>query len=77
MPLHQDAAIAAATLEAGQSVTYTVGPGRAVYLVPATGKVKVGDVEAEARDGLAIAEEGEITIEAIEESEILLSDTPA
>jgi redox-sensitive bicupin YhaK (pirin superfamily) len=77
LPLHQDAAIAAATLEAGQRVTYNVDPGRAVYLVLATGKAKVGDVEAEARDGLAIADEGEITIEAIEETEILLSDTPA
>lgn len=77
LPLHQDAAVLAANLKAGQSVSYDSSPGRAVYLVPAVGCIEVNGQEAQARDALAIAEEGRLTITALEDSEILLADTPA
>lgn len=77
LPLHQDAAILAATLEAGQSVTHRTGRDRHVYLVPATGRIAVNGKQAAARDGVAIIEEDEIAITAEEQSEILLADVPA
>ncbi|MEX0922169.1 MAG: pirin family protein [Rhodovibrionaceae bacterium] len=77
LPLHQDAAILAATLEPGQSVTHRTGKERHVYLVPATGRITVNGQEAAARDGLAITGEEEIVIAAEELSEILLADVPA
>jgi redox-sensitive bicupin YhaK (pirin superfamily) len=76
LPINQDAAILGATLERGQSVTHSLDDGRKAYLVAARGRVRVNDVIAEARDGVTIAEETEITITALEDAEILLADLP-
>ncbi len=76
LPIHQDAAILGATLERGQSVTHSLDHGRKAYLVAARGRVRVNDVIAEARDGVTIAEETEITVTALEDAEILLADWP-
>lgn len=74
--IHQDAALLGATLPAGRTVTYQLGD-RLAYLVPARGKVRVNGVEIDARDGAAIKDEPTLTIEAVEEAEILLADLPA
>ncbi len=76
LPIHQDAAILGATLEAGRRVSHRLDAGRKAYLVPARGRVRVNDVIAEARDGVTITEETEITITALEDAEILLADLP-
>jgi redox-sensitive bicupin YhaK (pirin superfamily) len=56
-------------------VTYTPrDPSRHLYLVPATGKVRVEDVEANARDGVAITQQDSVTITALEDSELVLVD---
>jgi redox-sensitive bicupin YhaK (pirin superfamily) len=56
-------------------VTYTPrDPSRHLYLVPATGRVKVENVEAQARDGIAITQQASITITALEDSELVLVD---
>lgn len=73
--IHQDAALLGATLPAGRSVTYSLGD-RLGYLVPARGRVRVNGVEIDARDGAAIKDEPTLTIEALEEAEILLADLP-
>ncbi|WP_179504835.1 MULTISPECIES: pirin family protein [unclassified Sphingomonas] len=75
LPIRTDARLVAATLHAGQSVDYVLGAERKGYLVPATGKVAVNGVEANARDGLAIADVDTVTITALEDSEIVLVDT--
>lgn len=77
LPLQQDAAILAATLRPGQSVTHRTGAERHVYLVPASGRITVNGKTAEARDGVAITGEEEIVIAATQPSEILLADVPA
>lgn len=74
LPIHQDATILGATLKAGQSVVHELGAKRKAYLVTATGRVDVNGVQAGARDGLALRNEPEITITALEDSEILLAD---
>ena len=64
-----------ATIKAGESVTYDIADAsRHLYLVPATGKVRVEDVEAIARDGVAITQRESITVTALEDSEVVLVD---
>lgn len=75
LPIRTEARLVAATLKAGQSVDYVLGAERKGYLVPATGRISVNGVEANARDGLAIADIDTITITALEESEVVLVDT--
>lgn len=73
--IRADARVLGATIKAGDSVTYT--PSRAdrhLYLVPATGKVRIGAVEASARDGVAITQLDSVTITAIEDSEVVMVD---
>ncbi|HIC81401.1 MAG TPA: pirin family protein [Kiloniellaceae bacterium] len=74
LPIHQDAAILGATLKAGQSVTHRLDAGRHLYLVPATGRITVNDVEAGPRDGVVVRDLEEVVIAAAEDAEILLAD---
>ena len=75
LPIRTDARVLGATVKAGESVTYTPrDPSRHLYLVPATGSIRVGDIEAQARDGIAITKEDSITITAVEDSELVLVD---
>jgi quercetin 2,3-dioxygenase len=73
--IRADARVLGATIRAGESVTYTPrSADRHLYLVPATGKVQIDKVEAKARDGVAITQMAEITITALEDSEVVLVD---
>jgi redox-sensitive bicupin YhaK (pirin superfamily) len=72
--IRTDARLVAATVKAGQSAEYALQPGRKAYLVGATGAFSVNGVAAQARDGVAIADETLIRIEAQEDSEIVLVD---
>ena len=81
LPIRADASVLGATIRAGTSVTYTPrSADRHLYLVPATGKVRIGDVEgaegveAGARDGVAITALDSVTITALEDSEVVLVD---
>jgi len=74
LPIYQDAALYAATLNAGQSVTHRLEPGRQAYLVPATGRLTVNGENVAARDGVVLENVEEIVIDAAEDSEVLLAD---
>ncbi|MDG5748611.1 pirin family protein [Qipengyuania sp. XHP0207] len=75
LPIRTDARVLGATVKAGETVTYTPRTAdRHLYLVPATGRIRLGDIEAQARDGLAITKEDSITITALEDSELVLVD---
>ena len=79
LPIRSDARVLGATVQAGESVTYRPDDAeRHLYLVPATGKVRVAadqdEVEANARDGVAITQSRTLTITAIEDSELVLVD---
>jgi redox-sensitive bicupin YhaK (pirin superfamily) len=76
LPITQDAAVLGATLNAGQSVTHRLEPGRQAYLVGALGRFKVNGVEARARDGIVVRDADAVTVEALEGSEVLLADLP-
>ncbi len=75
LPIRANARVAGATVKAGERITYALGEGRHAYLVPATGKVRIGAVEASARDGVAIKDVSEIVIEAVEDAELVLVDS--
>jgi redox-sensitive bicupin YhaK (pirin superfamily) len=74
LPIRADARVLGATVKAGESVTYATQPGRHLYLVAATGKISIGDVEAQARDGVAITGLDSFTVTAIEDAELVLVD---
>ncbi len=75
LKIRADARVLGATIKAGESVTYTPrSADRHLYLVPATGKVRIDTVEAKARDGVAITQLAEVTITALEDSEVVLVD---
>ena len=74
LPLHADAAVLAATLEKGQSVTHSLPAGRVAYLVPSTGSVTVNGTKVNTRDGATISDEGTLTITADETAEVVLVD---
>jgi len=74
LPIHADAKVLAATLSAGQSATYVADPARHQYLVAPTGKIRVNGVEAQPRDGISITGEAEITVEALEDAELVMVD---
>ena len=74
LPIRADARVVAATVKAGESISYALGANRNAYLVPATGAIEVNGVRADARDGVAIRDEADLTITALADSELVLVD---
>ena len=74
LPIRTDARVLGATLKAGESVEYALSPERHAYLVSAGGRVRVGDLELETRDGAAITGIDRLTVTALEDAEIVLVD---
>lgn len=74
LPIRAEARVLGATVKAGDTVSYEASADRHLYLVPASGKVRIGDVEVGARDGAAITGLERIEVEALEDSELVLVD---
>lgn len=74
LPIRTDAKVAAATLNAGQIAIWHTAAERHQYLVAPTGAIRVNGIEAEARDGIAVTGEEVITVEALEDAEVVLVD---
>lgn len=74
LPIRTDARVVGATLKAGAIARYVLGSDRKGYLVLATGAVRIGDVKADARDGVAVSGIETLEVTAIEDSEIVLVD---
>ena len=75
LPIRADARVLGATLKAGETATYPLGPGRHGYLVPASGSVTLNGATLEARDGAAIRDEALLTVTALTDAELVLVDT--
>ncbi|MBN8874879.1 MAG: pirin family protein [Rhodospirillales bacterium] len=71
LPLHADAQLRVGVLRAGESARLTLGTGRGLYLVPATGAVTVNGVAVGLRDGAAISDEPEVAIMATKEADLV------
>ncbi|QIQ85722.1 pirin family protein [Erythrobacter sp.] len=75
LPIRADARVLGASVKAGEAVTYRPrSADRHLYLVPASGRVRVDQVEAKARDGIAITAMDEVTVTALEDAELVLVD---
>jgi redox-sensitive bicupin YhaK (pirin superfamily) len=74
LPIRADARVLATTLKAGESVQYAAPKARNLYLVPATGRIEINGVSVNARDGVAIHNESQLKIVALEDSELVLVD---
>ena len=72
--IHQDAAIHATLLAAGQKVEHTLAAGRHAWLQVARGEVELNGCTLQAGDGAAASEERALRITAARESEALLFD---
>jgi redox-sensitive bicupin YhaK (pirin superfamily) len=75
IPMHADADLYAARLPAGATVEHTLRSKNGMaYLHVATGKVRAGDATLATGDGLGMAIEKTIVVEALEPSEVILFD---
>jgi hypothetical protein len=74
LSIRADARLVAATLSAGQVAEYQIGAERKVYMVAASGRIEVGERIAAAGDGVAVRDETQLSIKALEDSEIVLVD---
>ena len=79
IPLHADGALFAGKLKAGETIRQKLD-GKPAYLVPAKGRIEVTGadgqpVKANARDGVAVVDQAEIEIKAVEDAEIVLVET--
>jgi quercetin 2,3-dioxygenase len=74
LPIRCDARVLAATLSAGATVSYAADPARHQYLVAPNGRIRVNGHEAQPRDGVAITGEDRITVEAIDDAEVVMVD---
>jgi redox-sensitive bicupin YhaK (pirin superfamily) len=74
LPIRAQARVLGATLKAGDTAKYELGPARHGYLVPAKGSVEVNGVRIGNRDGAAITDEALLAVKALEDAEIVLVD---
>ena len=72
--IHQDAAIYAALLSAGQTLTYELDPVRRAYLHVARGRLNLNGYPLEAGDGAKVNGPETLILSAVEAAEILLFD---
>ncbi len=72
--IHQDADIYLLRLEAGESVTHEIRPGRGTWLQIAQGSLTLNGIPLATGDGACSESEGSVTITATESTEALLFD---
>ncbi|MBN9143085.1 MULTISPECIES: pirin family protein [unclassified Novosphingobium] len=75
LPIRTEGRVLGATIRAGESVDYPLGAQRKGYLVSATGRIEVNGIAAQPRDGVAIADEENLRITALDDAEIVLVET--
>jgi len=76
MRIHQDATVFATLLDAGESVTHALAPGRRAYVHVVAGAVKVNGQALGAGDGAKAADEATLRIDAEGDAELLVFDLP-
>jgi redox-sensitive bicupin YhaK (pirin superfamily) len=77
LKIHQDAWIYRTSLKAGKSLKHQLhSEGNGVYAFVIEGNVSIESKELNKRDALGISETGEITLDAISDSDVLLIEVP-
>ncbi|MEM9347296.1 MAG: pirin family protein [Planctomycetota bacterium] len=72
LPIHQDAAVLVADVEADASVDYRFAEGHAAYVHVATGRVELAGHTLQTGDAAVINSAGQITVKGVEPSQVLL-----
>ncbi|HWO17631.1 MAG TPA: pirin family protein [Kofleriaceae bacterium] len=72
--LHADARVYAGIFGAGERTTFTLPARRYAWVHVAAGQARLGGVPLAAGDGVAIEDERELSIEGVDEAEILVFD---
>lgn len=76
MTIHQDAAVLGGQMTAGTMITLQIDESRGLYLVPSEGSIRVNGRDVAARDGVTATGETLLHIEAREDAETVVVDTP-
>lgn len=76
LPINQDAALMAATVKAGDSLTHDLGSDRRAYILLPHGKLALNGTALGPRDGAKVEKTDRIEMKAEEDSEVLLIDLP-
>jgi redox-sensitive bicupin YhaK (pirin superfamily) len=74
LPIHQNADLYAARIDAGASLTHSPAPGRKIWIQVIAGTLLVNDIPASTVDGLALSDETQMRLTAETDAEILLFD---
>lgn len=74
--IRSDARVLGLILREGQQTRYIADPARHLYLVPSRGSVTVNGRLLAARDGAAITGEEVLSLQALQDAELLLVDAP-
>ena len=72
--INQDARLYLSTLEAGKSVQHQLQPKRHAWLQVLRGSVSLNDQVLQTADGAAVSDEQSLTIQALNDAEVLLFD---
>jgi redox-sensitive bicupin YhaK (pirin superfamily) len=72
--IHQDVSLYVSLLSPGQQVSHSFSAGRHGWLQVAQGSVELNQLKLKQGDGAAISGEDSISVQGIDESEILLFD---
>ena len=72
--IHQDVNLYATVLKAGDSVTHTISEGRGAWVQVARGTTKLNGTQLKAGDGVAVSQSGALTLEGVDDGEVLLFD---
>ena len=77
LPIRTRARVLGATLRKGEGLEYPLQTDRMSYLVATRGRLRVNGVRLDARDGAAIKSGTPISLEALQDLELVLVDVPS
>ena len=76
LPVNQDLKLYGARLKKGQSIELPLNKSRSGWVQIVDGHLATGDLKLMSGDGLALKEEGNLAVEAKEDTELLFFDLP-
>lgn len=74
--IHQDAALMAAVLDAGEQAMLEIKLGRHAYVVPARGEIELNGVIVPERAAAQVEHESRLTLKAVRGAEVVVLDLP-
>lgn len=74
--IHQDMDLSVATLEAGEELSYSLGPDRQAYFIQIEGEGSVNGSALSQGDAVELRAETSVTIQAKTFSHVILFDMP-